>query len=117
MMDNGLRVYREKELIFTAYKRCCCGAGLAYPKTNKDPYFYWGCSYVLMNDLKFRAATKPTGPFDTGTIESEDGIIHDGGFSFVFHELQMENEKVSTRPKQLVKVKTQKKQKKKEEKH
>ena len=92
------RIYNHEELTYTAYKRCRCGAGLAYPASVKDPYYYWGCGYIMTHDIKFRPLNHPTGPFDAGIIEDEEGVRHDCAFSFVFHEFMKENSEVTTRP-------------------
>ena len=108
------RIYTPEELIYSAYKRCRCGAGLAYPKSCKDPYYFWGCGHIMSTDIKFRPITQPTGPFDPGIIEDENGVMHDGGFSFVFYEIKPETCKCvngSTTRGEMVPVKLKSKKK------
>ena len=45
--------FMAHELLFSAYSRCECGAGLAYPKNIMDPMHYWQCADVLMGELEF----------------------------------------------------------------
>jgi len=92
------RVYRTSELVYSAYKRCRCGSGLAYPKSIEDPYYFWGCGYIMSTDIKFRPINKPIGPFDAGIILDEKGVQHDASFSFVFHEIAKEIPTSTTRP-------------------
>ena len=91
------RIYYPEEIVYSAYKRCRCGSGLAYPRNCKDPYYFWSCAYIMTSDLKFRPIEHLKGPFDAGTIEDEEGVIHDGAFSFVFHEIMKETDKITTR--------------------
>ena len=88
--EPGMKVYRPSMLTFSAHKRCRCGAGLAFPKTCKDPYYFWGCGYLLTTDIKYRPIDEPANPFDAGTLEDEENVKHDCAFSFVWHEIQKE---------------------------
>ena len=93
MTDKVFKIYKPKDLIYTAHKRCRCGAGLAYPRAVKDPFYFWACAYILTNDVKYRFASGTSGPFDAGMIQDEHGVIHDGAFSFVFSEFKNERDK------------------------
>lgn len=100
--QNAVKVYKPQELTYSAYKRCQCGAGVAYPTACTDPFYFWACSYLLTNDIKYRPVAEPTGPFDAGILEDENKVKHDGAFSFVFNEFRKENivgeNRATTRP-------------------
>jgi len=67
-------IFNKDELIFSAFQRCPCGAGLAYPK-NCGFNHYWDCSDILMG--KQDNQVKHTGilPFSTYEIKSETANI------------------------------------------
>jgi len=47
--NGNIKVFKMDELRFAAYKRCQCGAGLAYPKGG--PVFgSWDCSAILLGN-------------------------------------------------------------------
>lgn len=115
-MSEGMKIYKPCDLTYAAYKRCRCGAGLAYPKTCKDPFYFWACGFVLTNDIKYRPVADQVGPFDAGIIEDANHTKHDCAFSFVFHAIQPEilegTEHVTTRPEEdLVPVKAKRSRK------
>lgn len=94
-----LRVFSPEDLVYAAGARCQCGAGLAYPKglyekpeaKDNPAYSHWNCSYLLVNDVKMRVRTEGH-VMDAGTIEEENGTIHDGPRSFTFFEIKSENQ-------------------------
>ena len=61
----------EQDLRYAAYKRCPCGAGLAYVPGSKEQS--WDCSDILLG----RAATKD----QAGSVE------HTGKLPFIFYEI------------------------------
>lgn len=72
----GKDKFKVKELIFAAYNRCPCGAGLAYPK-GIGPWGSWDCSDILLGQAvpKDKPNSKQhTGelPFSFYEIKSED---------------------------------------------
>ena len=69
---------KAKDLIFAAYQRCPCGAGLAYEKKS-DPFKgYWDCSAILLG---------------TAIPSDEPGSVpHTAKLPFVYHEIKGENQ-------------------------
>lgn len=52
-IDNAYKSkgdFTADELIFAAYSRCKCGAGMAYPE-NIGAYGEWSCSDILMGNI------------------------------------------------------------------
>jgi hypothetical protein len=69
--------FTENELIFSAFSRCECGAGLAYPK-DIGPHGSWYCSDILLG----RALS-----------ENQPGSkTHSFPLSFMFYEVKSENQ-------------------------
>jgi hypothetical protein len=66
------KIYNESELIFAAYSRCPCGAGMAYP-SNCGPHHYWDCSAIL-------------------TGKADVNVTHSAQLPFVFWEVKSENQ-------------------------
>lgn len=79
----------EQALRYAAYKRCPCGAGLAYVPSSKDQS--WDCSDILLG----RAATK-------GQPGSK---THTGKLPFAFYEIVSEEQPsaqgATTRPQRV----------------
>ena len=44
-MDGG-QSYKDSDLVYAAYERCLCGAGMAYPK-GCGMHHCWDCSDIL----------------------------------------------------------------------
>lgn len=71
------------DLVYAAYKRCPCGAGLAYvPKWYDRPdspaYRCWDCSAILL---------------DSAPRKGQPGAVtHTGQLPFAFYELVGENQ-------------------------
>lgn len=76
---------RKTRLVYAAYDRCPCGAGLAYGGEAKD---YWDCSAILL-----------------GT--ADESVTHTARLPFVFYEIKSENQPsahgATTRPKERTK--------------
>lgn len=76
--------YSDDELIYAAYSRCPCGAGMAYVKNPSSDMRYWDCSNILKGiaDVK---------------------VMHTGELPFAFYEVKSENQPsaygATTRPK------------------
>jgi hypothetical protein len=84
-------LFTDDKLIYSAYARCPCGAGLAYPKDptvrqcrawNPDTPFlhwdHWDCSDILTG----RAVPKG----------QERAKTHTGQLPFAFYEIKSENQ-------------------------
>ncbi len=80
--------FTDKELRYSAYAKCNCGAGLAYPTSpsqeqinlwEPDGVFamwsYWDCSDIL-----------------TGRADKEAKTMHTGKLPFAFYEIKSENQ-------------------------
>ncbi len=69
----------EKDLVYAAYARCPCGAGMAYASGLK----YWDCSEILLG-------------------RADVGQKHQAQLPFAFYEIKSENQpsanRCSTRP-------------------
>lgn len=81
-MKKIIKKLTEKDLRYSAYSRCDCGAGLAYPKDPK--YFkylmdgHWDCSDIWLG----RAIP-----------EGEEGAVkHCGELPFAFYEIKSEDQ-------------------------
>ena len=70
---KGRGDFKPDELVFSAYTKCQCGKGLAYPK-NISPFGAWYCSDILM------------GLASTGN----ESKIHDRNFPFNLYEITSE---------------------------
>ena len=73
--------YKDKSLVYAAYARCKCGAGLAYAprgESGQPIQGYWDCSDILTG----RAI--PMG--------QEGSVQHDDRYPFVFYEIKGENQ-------------------------
>jgi hypothetical protein len=75
--------FDDEDLIYSAYARCTCGAGYAYPK-KIGIHGAWHCSAIL-------------------TGKAEAGSAHDGELPFSFYEIKSEQQpsakNATTRPK------------------
>lgn len=73
----------DKELIYAAYARCPCGAGMAYAK-GIGAHGFWDCSDVL-------------------TGRAKPNVVHDARLQFVFWSIKSEQQTsangATTRPK------------------
>lgn len=77
-----MKIYQDSELKYSAYSKCACGAGLAYPRDGKQPdpnsFFVhasdWWCSKILKGeDLGKEGDVKhQIFPFSMYEIKSED---------------------------------------------
>ena len=63
--------FKAHELLFSAYSRCQCGAGLAYPKNIMDPLHYWQCADMLMGEAIIPEGHSSMLPFTMYEILSE----------------------------------------------
>ncbi len=83
--------FTDDKLIYAAYIKCACGAGLAYPKDptvrqvkewmEDSPFLHWDhwdCSDILTG----RAVPKG----------QEGAKVHSGKFPFAFYEIKSENQ-------------------------
>lgn len=70
-------------LVYARSARCPCGAGLAYEK-NSGPHGSWDCSAILLG------TAVPSGK--PGSVQ------HTAVLPFVFYEVKVEREGISTRP-------------------
>ena len=68
---------RKKKLVYAAYSRCHCGAGLAY-EVSMGPDGYWDCSDILLG----KAIPKGEPGWQTHTAK----------LPFVFWEVKCENQ-------------------------
>jgi hypothetical protein len=79
--DKG-PVFTDADLVYAAYSRCPCGAGMAYPK-DISPHGFWDCSAILK-----------------GT--HDQSVQHTGRLPFAFYEVKGEGQPsargASTRP-------------------
>lgn len=76
-MNKEAKVYQDRELVYAAYARCQCGAGLAYPR-GIGIRGSWDCSDIL-----------------TGrAIQSghEGSVMHDDRYPFTFWEITSEQQ-------------------------
>ena len=64
--------FNADELIFAAYNRCACGAGMAYPK-GIGIHGHWDCSAILLGEADVR-------------------VQHTGQLPFVFYEIKSEEQ-------------------------
>lgn len=75
---------RKPRLIYAAYSRCPCGAGLAH-ESNCGHGGYWDCSAILL-----------------GT--ADENVTHCAKYPFVFYEIKAETQPsangATTRPKE-----------------
>lgn len=69
--------YRDSDLIYAAFNRCKCGAGLAYPR-GCGGWHYWACSDLLTGRA---AATDPN-----------DAWAHSPRLPFVAYEIKSEQQ-------------------------
>lgn len=66
----GVDSFEASELVFSAFTRCHCGAGLAYP-VNIGIGGYWDCSAILMNVADKEKTHTGQLPFAFYSIKSE----------------------------------------------
>lgn len=62
--------FTPDELIFAAYTRCPCGAGMAYPK-NIGVRGNWDCSAILLGEADINVQHEAPLPFAFYEIKSE----------------------------------------------
>jgi len=62
--------FNEDELLFAAYVRCPCGAGMAYPK-GIGGFGAWDCSAILLGKADKDKTHEATLPFAFYNIKSE----------------------------------------------
>lgn len=67
-------MFTDSELLYAAYARCPCGAGLAYPKAAPMGH-YWDCSDIL-----------------TGRAAGKESVQHTDRLPFAFWEVKGENQ-------------------------
>ena len=72
------KIYKDKQLVYSATSLCCCGAGMAHPKKTDSFNGYWDCSDILTG----RA-------IPTGNVDSK---LHTAKLPFVFYEIKSENQ-------------------------
>jgi hypothetical protein len=70
MMDEKEKIYKETDLVYAAYNRCPCGAGLAYP-VNIGMRGYWDCSAILTGKADAKVQHTAQLPFMFYEIKSE----------------------------------------------
>ena len=63
--------FSAAELIFAAYERCVCGAGMAYP-IGCSPHDAWHCSAILRGIASRERAHSSPMPFSFYEIKSEN---------------------------------------------
>ena len=68
---TGENPFQPDELIFAAYNRCPCGAGMAYPKSI-GVHGAWDCSAILMGNADQAVKHTDVLPFTFWEIKSED---------------------------------------------
>ena len=69
----------EQDLLYAAYNRCPCGAGLAYVREGADPFKgYWDCSDILLGRAKPK--TDPA------------HVQHTAQLPFIFYEVLSEDQ-------------------------
>ena len=71
------KTFSDSELIYAAFARCKCGAGMAYPR-GIGIGGYWDCSAILTG------AAVPSG--QPGSVE------HEAQLPFAFYEIKSENQ-------------------------
>lgn len=69
--------HKDSDLIYAAYVRCKCGAGMAYPR-GCGPCHYWDCSDILAG--RAVESGKP------------GAVLHEAKLPFVFYEIKSENQ-------------------------
>ncbi len=75
--DKAEKPYKDKNLIYAAYSRCECGAGLAYHK-GSGSRGSWDCSDILTG----RAIEK----------DKLGSVTHTGRMPFLFYEIKSEDQ-------------------------
>lgn len=92
MVNEQERKLTEDDLIYAAFARCSCGAGMAYVKGSDPWQGYWDCSDILLG----RAIPKG----QPGAVE------HTAKLPFIFweitSELQPSANGMTTRPRKEV---------------
>lgn len=71
----GGTTYTDSDLVYAAYARCLCGAGLAFPE-GCGGFHYWDCSDILTG----RAALSGT----------PGALLHQDKLPFAFYEIKSE---------------------------
>jgi hypothetical protein len=69
------------KLVYSAYARCQCGAGLAY-RANIGIHGYWDCSDILLGIAP--------------AMGDECSVRHDDTYPFVFWEIKSESKERGT---------------------
>ena len=109
-MKDKEKIYKEMDLVYAAYNRCPCGAGLAYPR-NCGVRHYWDCSAILTGKADVKVEHTAQLPFMFYEVKSEgqpsaygattrpnkvevvDKRISLGGINIRFGVLQVVNQK------------------------
>jgi hypothetical protein len=61
----------QDDLIYAAYSRCSCGAGLAYKKNPGPDEMYWDCSAILLGTADRAVKHEAQLPFAFWSLKSE----------------------------------------------
>lgn len=64
--------FLPEELLFAAYVRCPCGAGMAYPKGIGVRNGRWNCSAILLGEADVKTEHEAALPFAFYEIKSEN---------------------------------------------
>lgn len=90
MKGDDDSLFTDDELIYSAFSRCPCGEGIAYPK-NISPSGSWHCAGILTGRAK--------------TLPNWKEVQHDGDKPFTFWEVKSENQPsangATTRPSKM----------------
>lgn len=78
------KTFKDDELIYAAYTRCKCGAGMAYPE-GISIHGAWRCSAQLKSGLNGES-------IDDTTYRTEDGVEHTKDYPFMYYEIKSENQ-------------------------
>lgn len=69
--DAGRGDLKEHELIYSAYHRCSCGAGLAYPEGIGPKRGAWDCAEILKGKANTKVLHTTKLPFSFFDVRSE----------------------------------------------
>lgn len=70
--------FTSEELVYAAAERCCCGAGMAYPK-GCGPHHWWDCSAILLGEAAPGSTHSDGMPFAFWSVLSEEQKARTGG--------------------------------------
>lgn len=91
-----MQIFTPKDLVFAAFSRCRCGAGLAYAREHdlRKPFSNaWYCSSVLLDTSEQGyEVIKEGGLFGGRIMRGDDGVEHDGAYPFNVFEIKSENQ-------------------------